>query len=113
MNHDLNKFKTHLRDFLIQLKEFSGTDNAELFAEDREQEQQQLKAAERERALKVGGLLKPAELQDQDDELWLEVELRNEFGDRGGRRMINGKEENDDEYDVGLGWEIDSLFNNN
>ncbi|KAI9794804.1 MAG: Karyopherin transporter [Peltula sp. TS41687] len=69
LNHDLPKFKVHLRDFLISLKEFSGTDNTELFAEDREQEQQQLKAAERERAMKVGGLLKPAELQDQDDEL--------------------------------------------
>lgn len=66
-NGDVNKFKTMLRDFLIQLKEFSG-DNAELFAEDREQEAKAVKDAERERAMKVGGLLKPAEI-DQDDEL--------------------------------------------
>ncbi len=57
----------HLRDFLIQLKEFSG-DNAELFAEEREQAQQNAREAERERALRVGGLLKPADI-DQDDEL--------------------------------------------
>ena len=66
-NNDLNRFKVNLRDFLIQLKEFSG-DNAELYADDREQEQKAAKDAERERALKVGGLLKPADI-DQDDEL--------------------------------------------
>ena len=64
---DIVKFKTNLRDFLISLKEFSG-DNAELFSEDRELEQRAVKDAERERARKVGGLLKPADI-DQDDEL--------------------------------------------
>ena len=67
LNNDLPRFKLNLRDFLIQLKEFSG-DNAELYAEEREKELQDAKQAERERAMKVGGLLKPAEL-DQDDEL--------------------------------------------
>ena len=52
---------------MIQLKEFSG-DNAELYAEDREQAQQAAKDAERERAKQVGGLMKPSEI-DQDDEL--------------------------------------------
>lgn len=66
-NNDINKFKTTLRDFLISLREFSG-DNAELFTEDRELAQQAQKDAELERAKKVGGLLKPAEI-DQDDEL--------------------------------------------
>ena len=66
-NSDINRFKTNLRDFLIQLKEFSG-DNAELYAEDREQELKAAKDAERERAMKVGGLLKPADI-DQDDDL--------------------------------------------
>lgn len=64
---DLSRFKTTVRDFLMILKEFSG-DNAELFAEDRETAQQAAKDAERERAAKVGGLLKPSEI-DQDDEL--------------------------------------------
>ena len=64
---DLNRFKLNVRDFLIQLKEFSG-DNAELYAEDRETAQQAAKEAERERAAKVGGLLKPSEIE-QDDEL--------------------------------------------
>lgn len=67
LNTDLPKFKLMLRDFLIQLKEFSG-DNSELFAEDREAAQQAANDAEREQKSKVGGLLKPADL-DQDDEL--------------------------------------------
>lgn len=71
LNEDSNKFKTHLRDFLISLKEYTGDnpeDNAHLFADDREQEKKMAQDAERERALKVGGLIKPADL-DQDDEL--------------------------------------------
>jgi len=67
LNTDLSRFKLMLRDFLIQLKEFSG-DNSELFAEDREVAQQAANVAEREQKSKVGGLLKPADL-DQDDEL--------------------------------------------
>ena len=66
-NNDLTKFKTTLRDFLVSLREFSG-DNAELFTEDRELAQQAQKDAEHERAKKVGGLLKPVDI-DQDDEL--------------------------------------------
>lgn len=71
LNEDSNKFKTHLRDFLISLKEYTGDnpeDNAHLFADDREQEKKLAQDAERERAMKVGGLIKPADL-DQDDEL--------------------------------------------
>ncbi|KAL2051606.1 hypothetical protein ABVK25_008020 [Lepraria finkii] len=67
LSSDLGRFKLNIRDFLIQLKEFSG-DNTDLYAEDRETAQQAAKEAERERAAKVGGLLKPSEI-DQDDEL--------------------------------------------
>lgn len=66
-NDDFNKFKTHLRDFLISLKEFSG-DNAELYAEEREQALQDAKAVEMDRYMRVGGLLKPSE-KEQEDEL--------------------------------------------
>ena len=73
LNNAYDRFKLNVRDFLIQLKEFSG-DNAELYAEEKEQQDLAAKAAERERLSKVGGLLKPAEL-DEDDELWLDEEL--------------------------------------
>lgn len=62
---DLNKFKLILRDFLISLKEFAG-DNAELYTEDREKAAQEVRDQERERAMKVGGLLKPSELDDDE-----------------------------------------------
>jgi exportin-1 len=64
LNDDFPKFKTHLRDFLISLKEFAG-DNAELYAEEREQALREAQAAERNRAMKVGGLLKPADMEDE------------------------------------------------
>ena len=68
LNSTYDRFKLNLRDFLIQLKEFAG-DNAELYAEEKEQQERDAKAAERERLSKVGGLLKPAELNEDDDEL--------------------------------------------
>lgn len=67
-NNDDARFRLNLRDFLIQLKEFSG-DNTELFAAEKEQQDRDAKAAERERLSKVGGLLKPAEIAEDDDEL--------------------------------------------
>ena len=62
---DLIKFKLILRDFLISLKEFAG-DNAELFTEDKEVAAQEAKDRERERGMKVGGLLKPSEIEDDE-----------------------------------------------
>ena len=64
-NSDLNRFKTILRDFLISLKEFSE-DNAELYTEEREAAAAKVKEEERERARKVGGLLKPSEMEDDE-----------------------------------------------
>lgn len=64
MNSDIVKFKLNLRDFLIQLKEFSAGDNSDLFAEDREIAAEEARKAERERAVKVGGLIKPSEMDD-------------------------------------------------
>ena len=64
LHGDLNRFKLNLRDFLIQLKEFSGGDNAELYAEERELEAEARLKAEKERASKVGGLIKPSDMDD-------------------------------------------------
>ena len=65
LHGDLTRFKLNLRDFLIQLKEFAG-DNSELFSEDRELELEARAQAERARAAKVGGLIKPSEMADDD-----------------------------------------------
>lgn len=64
-NSDLPRFKLTLRDFLISLREFSG-DNAELYAEDKEQEAEKAKAQEKERAKQVGGLMKPSDMDDDE-----------------------------------------------
>lgn len=88
LNSTYDRFKLNLRDFLIQLKEFAG-DNAELYAEEKEQQERDAKAAERERQSKVGGLLKPAELADDDDELWLDEELRSEYAEAEARQPIS------------------------
>lgn len=68
-NTQYDKFRLSLRDFLISLREFSAGDNTELFLHEKEQQAQAAEAAERERRSKVGGLLKPSELEVEDDEL--------------------------------------------
>ena len=65
---DINKFKLSLRDFLVQLKEFAG-DNTELFLEEKEAEAHKKAQEERDAAMKIPGMLKPSQIQDQDEEL--------------------------------------------
>ncbi|PFH52443.1 hypothetical protein AMATHDRAFT_74235 [Amanita thiersii Skay4041] len=66
---DINRFKLDLRDFLIQLKEFSGSDNTDLFLEEREAETQRKADEERQAAMRIPGMLKPDQLEDKDDEI--------------------------------------------
>lgn len=66
---DINRFKLALRDFLIQLKEFSSGDNAELFLEEKEEEAQMKAQAEREMAMRIPGMLKPSQLEDKDEDI--------------------------------------------
>ncbi|KAH9977221.1 CRM1 C terminal-domain-containing protein [Lactifluus volemus] len=65
---DVNRFKLALRDFLIQLKEFSD-DNAELFSDEKEAEAARKAQLEREAALKIPGMLKPSQLEDKDEDI--------------------------------------------
>lgn len=66
-NNDAAKFKLEVRDFLIQLKEFAG-ENAELYLEEKEMEMEQKRKAEREKALSVPGMVKPADLPTMDED---------------------------------------------
>jgi exportin-1 len=63
--NDLNKFKATLRDFLVQIKEFGGDPTDYLFAEDKELEKQEHDRLQREKNMRVGGLIKPAEMDDE------------------------------------------------
>jgi exportin-1 len=104
---DINRFKLTLRDFLIQLKEFAG-DNAELFIEDREKAAQEAKTQERERAMKVGGLLKPSEIDD--DELWLDQELGTRTAYDPGDLVVSAEARPNVVGDDGLdGWQAYGL----
>eukprot|EP00850_Spirogloea_muscicola_P001322 SM000005S17119 [mRNA] locus=s5:278232:288307:- [translate_table: standard] len=61
VKHDLAAFKNHLRDFLVQSKEFSDKDNKDLYAEEAAAQRE----AERQRMLAIPGLIAPAEIQDE------------------------------------------------
>lgn len=63
---DANRFKMAVRDFLIQLKEFEG-DNAELYLEEKEAAALTKEQTEREQAMRVPGLLKPSQIQDDEE----------------------------------------------
>lgn len=67
LNRDIETFKAHLRDFLIQLKEFAG-DHADLFREEMELEQERKAKAEMEVALMIPGMVKPADRPDEMDD---------------------------------------------
>jgi len=66
---DIAKFKLLLRDFLISLRESSNDDNAELYLEEKEAEQQRKVAEERAAAERVPGMLKPSQIKEEDEEL--------------------------------------------
>ncbi|AAS51792.2 ADL128Cp [Eremothecium gossypii ATCC 10895] len=61
---DPKKFSGTLRDFLVQIKEYGGDPTDYLFAEDKELALAEQNKLEQERASKIGGLLKPSELDD-------------------------------------------------
>jgi len=57
LHGDLSNFKIHLRDFLIQMKEFNKTDNTGLFLEEKQKKEAEKMAAEKARVMNVPGLL--------------------------------------------------------
>ncbi|KAG1368297.1 protein EXPORTIN 1A [Cocos nucifera] len=59
--NDLHVFKNHVRDFLIQSKEFSAQDNKDLYAEEAAAQRER----ERQHMLTIPGLVAPSELQDE------------------------------------------------
>ena len=65
---DINKFKEHLRDFLITVKEFASEDNTELFIEEHEADLEITRQEQWQYRASVPGLLKPSELTDGDAE---------------------------------------------
>jgi exportin-1 len=61
---DLPTFKTHLRDFLIELKEFNAEDNSALYTEEKDQERQHREQTLMAERSAVPGMLKPSEIDN-------------------------------------------------
>ena len=61
---DLPTFKVHLRDFLIQLKEFSIEDNSGLYSEEQEMAARQREEVAQAQRIAVPGILKPSEIDN-------------------------------------------------
>ncbi|XP_022744974.1 protein EXPORTIN 1A-like isoform X5 [Durio zibethinus] len=59
--NDVSTFKNHIRDFLVQSKEFSAQDNKDLYAEEAAVQRER----ERQRMLSIPGLIAPNEIQDE------------------------------------------------
>jgi len=59
LTKDLPAFKSQLRDFLIQLKEFFGQDNQDMYSEEAETALAQQRKNEMELALRVPGMIRP------------------------------------------------------
>eukprot|EP00127_Corallochytrium_limacisporum_P003765 Clim_evm97s152 gene=Clim_evmTU97s152 len=64
---DQLKFKNHLRDFLIQIKEYAGSGEGDLFTEEKEKELQKEQDRKRQYQLSVPGLLNPHEREEMMD----------------------------------------------
>ncbi|EQC30849.1 hypothetical protein SDRG_11331 [Saprolegnia diclina VS20] len=69
LGKDLAHFKKHLRDFLVNVKEFAGEDNADLFLEESLAMTQQQLEMERASRLAVPGLIHPSERPDDMSDL--------------------------------------------
>ena len=59
-----SKFTGILRDFLVQIKEYGGDATDYLFADEKEAELIERQRQQKEQASRVGGLLKPSEMED-------------------------------------------------
>jgi len=68
LNQDPIKFKLNLRDFLIQLKEYSGEDTDDIYRQEAQEEKERKEKEEREKAQNIPGMLKPSEMPPNEDE---------------------------------------------
>ncbi|OXB63045.1 hypothetical protein ASZ78_014812 [Callipepla squamata] len=64
LNQDIPAFKEHLRDFLVQIKEFAGEDTSDLFLEERETALRQAQEEKHKLQMSVPGILNPHEIPE-------------------------------------------------
>lgn len=68
LDQDIPAFKEHLRDFLVQIREYTGDDDSDLYLEEREHELQLMQEEKRRIQMAVPGILNPHEIpEDMQD----------------------------------------------
>lgn len=65
LDQDISAFKDHLRDFLIQIREFSGEDDSDLFLAEREMLLKQHEEEKRRRQMMVPGIINPHDIPEE------------------------------------------------
>ncbi|PAA93891.1 hypothetical protein BOX15_Mlig011488g1, partial [Macrostomum lignano] len=63
-NADQKRFREHLRDFLVQIREFTGEDLSDLYLEEQQEEIRRAQEAKLAQQCTVPGILNPHEVQD-------------------------------------------------
>ena len=69
-DQDIPAFKEHLRDFLVQIREFTGEDDSDLFLEEREAALKKAQEDKRKIQKSVPGILNPHEMTEEMQEMW-------------------------------------------
>jgi len=64
LDQDIPAFKEHLRDFLVQIREFTGEDDSDLFLEEREASLKTAQEEKRKIQISVPGMLNPHEVPE-------------------------------------------------
>ncbi|KAG9510172.1 Exportin-1 [Fragariocoptes setiger] len=65
LDQDIPAFKDHLRDFLVQIREYSGADDSDLFLAEREQALQKHEEEKRRRQMQVPGIINPHDIPEE------------------------------------------------
>ncbi|CAB4067879.1 XPO1 [Lepeophtheirus salmonis] len=68
LNQDIPAFREHLRDFLVQIREFTGEDDSDLYLEEREADLKKAQEEKRKAQMAVPGILNPHEIQEEMQE---------------------------------------------
>jgi exportin-1 len=69
LDQDIPAFKEHLRDFLVQIREFTGEDDSDLFLEEREGALKLAQDEKRKIQIAVPGMLNPHEIPEEMQEM--------------------------------------------
>ena len=70
LDQDIPAFKEHLRDFLVQIREYTGEDDSDLFLEEREGALKKAQDEKRKIQIAVPGILNPHEMPEEMQEMW-------------------------------------------